>query len=224
MLSLDPRVLILRITAILFILTVHEYFHAWAAYRIGDPTAKMLGRVSLNPLRHLDILGTVMLLFGPFGWGKPVPVDPRNFRNPVRDNMIVSFAGPGSSLALGMLFGLGVRGVTALTAMLPFDSGWGPYLTTAHAFFQISTVIGIALGFFNLLPFFPLDGAHVFRGLVPRTWRPEYDRYLSVSQFILLALLIIPWLTGRPFVLQWVLYPLVASVYALAVGGAAAAL
>ena len=214
----DPQEFILRITAILFILTVHEYCHAWAAYRLGDPTARDLGRVSLNPLVHLDFLGTVMLLFGPFGWGKPVPVDVRRLRHPVRDDVIVSFAGAGSSLALGILFALAMRGVVRVFAGAATPSTQ-PFLLTALSFLSLGALIGISLGLFNLLPFFPLDGSHVLKGLVPGRWQPWYDQYLRVSQFVLLAILVAPWITDKvPSALDYTLWPAVEKIYETCTG------
>jgi len=206
MLRADPTLLVLRMTAIIFVLTVHEYCHAVAAYRLGDPTAKNLGRVSLNPLRHLDFFGTLMILFGPVGWGKPVPVNPRNLRNPVRDDVIVSFAGAGSSLALGIAFGLLLRGAIAL--MPPADAGLPHRLmTTVAMLFVMGTLVGLGLGLFNMIPLAPLDGSHVLRGLIPAAWRPGYDRLQRRAPMILLALLIVPWITGRPFVFHYTLWP-----------------
>src|SRR3990172_320706 len=99
------RVLFLKAPVILFALTAHEYAHAWVARRRGDNTAYVLGRVSLNPIKHLDLVGTIMLFFsGLFGWAKPVPVNPRNFKNPSKDMMIVSVAGPLSNLVLAAVF------------------------------------------------------------------------------------------------------------------------
>ena len=89
--------LIISIPAILYALTIHEYFHGWTANKFGDPTARLQGRLTLNPLAHIDIIGALCFIFAHFGWGKPVPVNPHNFRNPRRDNVIVSFAGPASN-------------------------------------------------------------------------------------------------------------------------------
>src|SRR5690242_12736966 len=108
----DPSVMMLRIPVVLLALTVHEFCHAYFALQMGDPTAYRLGRCSLNPLRHLDPLGTICLMFAPIGWAKPVPIDPRNFRN-WRQGVLVSIAaGPISNLIQALVFALLLRGVS----------------------------------------------------------------------------------------------------------------
>jgi Zn-dependent protease len=101
--------LLIRIPAILIALTIHEFAHGYIAWRFGDPTARNAGRLTLNPLGHLDIFGTIMLFFGPFGWAKPVPVNPYYFTNPKRDNLLVSLAGPASNIVLALAFGWTLR-------------------------------------------------------------------------------------------------------------------
>ena len=149
------QLLILMIPVVIFSLTVHEYSHGRIAFLLGDNTAKRLGRLSFNPLKHLDPIGTLFFYFMGFGWAKPVPVDPRNFDQPRRDMMYVAIAGPLSNLALAVTCGFFIRIID------PYDS-W--ILFTLLSF---GVYINVALAIFNLLPVFPLDGSSVIKGLVP---------------------------------------------------------
>jgi len=149
------QLLILMIPVVIFSLTVHEYSHGRIAFLLGDNTAKRLGRLSFNPLKHLDPIGTLFFYFMGFGWAKPVPVDPRNFDQPRRDMMYVAIAGPLSNLALAVICGFFIRIID------PYDS-W--ILFTLLSF---GVYINVALAIFNLLPVFPLDGSSVIKGLVP---------------------------------------------------------
>jgi len=155
----DTRSLIAGLLGILLALDVHECFHAWVADRLGDPTARYLGRISLNPLVHLDPLGTMMMLFAAFagrgiGWGKPVPVNPRNLRYGPRVGMgIVSFAGPFANLATAALIGVPLR----LRVNLPG--------ALSSLLLQVM-FINIGLAVFNLIPLPPLDGYGVLQGLL----------------------------------------------------------
>lgn len=129
-------------------LTFHEAAHALAAFRLGDPTAEREGRLSLNPMVHFDIMGTLMILFAPIGWAKPVPVDPRNLKNPRRDMSIIALAGPGSNVVLGIIGCV----IFAIVNRFGMDQGWYTLLATF-------ITVNFALAVFNLLPVFPLDGS-----------------------------------------------------------------
>jgi len=180
----DVRTMILAAPVIIFSLTVHEFFHAWTAYKCGDPTAKQMGRLTLNPLAHLDLFGTIMLFASQFrfGWAKPVPVNPYNLRHPRRDNFWVSAAGPLSNLGMGLIAGLTFRGLDA-AGLLGLHEG-----LTMMLYFMIS--INVSLAFFNLLPIFPLDGSHIFRSILPVSYGPTLDSIERVSPYILLILII----------------------------------
>jgi Zn-dependent protease len=152
--------------ALLIAIDVHEFSHALIAYQLGDPTAKYRGRVSLNPLVHLDPLGSLMMLFMAFsgvglGWGKPVPVNPNNFRNgPIVGETMVSAGGPLSNLLTAAVVAIPLR--LALNGVLPRS-----FLSTSIAqFLIILFVVSISLAIFNLLPIFPLDGYHFWLGLL----------------------------------------------------------
>jgi Zn-dependent protease len=143
------------IPVVLFSLTVHEYSHGRIAFLLGDNTAKNLGRLSFNPLKHLDPIGTLFFYFMGFGWAKPVPVDPRNFEHPRRDMMYVAIAGPLSNVTLAVICSFFIRFI------VPDING---ILFTLLCF---GVYINVALAIFYLLPVFPLDGSSVIKGLVP---------------------------------------------------------
>jgi len=180
---------LLTIPPILLALTVHECAHAWVAYRLGDPTAKMLGRVTLNPIRHLDPIGTLMLLFsGLFGWAKPVPINPRNFRNMSRSIVLVSLAGPLSNLALAALFAIAYKifemaGPGFLSSM---PGLWRPLF----AMIEVSIIINVALAVFNMVPVPPLDGSKVLGNLLPARQAFAWARFEQYGFFILLILIV----------------------------------
>ena len=174
-------------------LTVHEWAHARVALHLGDDTALKQGRLTLNPLAHLDPVGTILLpLLGvPFGWAKPVPVDPSRFRPDVTMGtglLLTAAAGPVSNLILAMLSGAALRlagGVFALA------------LHPAAEFLLIRfTVINLAMAVFNLLPVPPLDGSRIVDGLIPFGWRGVWNRFSAFGVFILLAIFVAPQLFG----------------------------
>lgn len=178
----DPLSLLYTLPAIIIGLTVHEWAHAFAADKLGDPTAKNLGRMTLNPFAHIDLFGFLCLLVVGFGWAKPVPVNPRNFKNYRRDDIIVSLAGIAMNL------------VVAFFATILFYFGvyrWN--LGSNEAFYTIFlsiVTINLSLAVFNLLPIYPLDGSHVFESLFMR-YIPRFFKFLrQYGQYILIALLV----------------------------------
>lgn len=188
----DVNIMILLIPVILFSLSVHEFSHGMVAYRLGDPTAYNAGRLTLNPLSHLDPVGTLMLFLVHFGWAKPVPVDPRYFQNPRRDMLWVALAGPASNMVLALLSGLTIRAMNAnvaATLSLPFGS---QLVTMVY----LSLQINLALAVFNLLPIPPLDGSKILGGLLP----PKYDHFLyNLERYgpgVLFGLVMFGMLTG----------------------------
>jgi Zn-dependent protease len=198
----DIKTIILAAPVIIFSLTVHEFFHAWTAYKRGDPTAKDMGRMTLNPLAHLDIFGTLMLFMSNFrfGWAKPVPVNPYNLRNYRRDNLWISAAGPLSNLGLALIAGIIFRIMNGIGMIGQFEA-----IDTVLFLFLI---INTSLAFFNLLPLYPLDGSHIFRSLLPEEYGPTLDRIYRVSPMILIFLILsgfmfkvsIIWLILGPFI------------------------
>ncbi len=194
---------------VLFAITLHEVAHGWMAYRLGDPTAKMLGRLTLNPLKHIDPFGTVvlplifiMLLGFGFGYAKPIPVTERNLRNPRRDMAWVAVAGPAANLLMAILWMvIGALGFALL------NSGWegARFLIYSGA---IGGLINILLMVLNLIPIPPLDGSRVVSSLLPGPLAWKYSRLEPYGMFIVLAL----FLTG---IWSKVFMPVVAAIYAL---------
>ena len=170
--------MILMTPVILFSLTVHEYSHGRMALRLGDDTAQRLGRLSFNPLRHLDILGVLFFYFVGFGWAKPVPVDPRNFENPRRDMMYVAIAGPLSNIALAVCCSFFIRLISPEFSYLFVILAYGIW-------------INVALAIFNMLPMYPLDGSSVLKGMVSQkiaegmTNLDRYGAFLILGVFLL---------------------------------------
>ncbi len=222
---MTPRVveILYQMIAFLFAISVHESAHAWTASRCGDPTARMLGRVSLNPIRHIDPIGTIVLPLVAaisgiplLGWAKPTPVDPRNFRNPVMDDILTSVAGPVSNFivatgALLLLGGISVSSTSGHTLIAGLLGGFGGAASdsvlapVAVLLFELM-LINIVLAVFNLIPVPPLDGSHVLRHFLSEPVRMVYER---IGIFGLLALV---YLGGgllssliRPFIRFYVL-------------------
>ena len=151
---LPPEVLVLLIPVLLFALVFHEFSHGWVANKLGDPTAKYAGRLTLNPVAHLDMMGSLMILFVGFGWAKPVPVDSRYLANPRTDMMKIAFAGPASNLLLALIAGSFIR----------FTGNLGSLSTMLMMFTQINIMLAV----FNMIPIPPLDGSQIFSGLMIR--------------------------------------------------------
>jgi Zn-dependent protease len=174
---------LLSAIAALIALTVHEYCHGYAAYKLGDDTAKNFGRLSLNPLKHLDPYGAICMVLFHIGWAKPVPINARNFKNPKRDFAITAAAGPASNLILGfvsaliyLLFYACVKDMTFETRNFQFY-----LITNVRNFIYIFHSINIGLGLFNLLPIPPFDGSRLLNVFLPeKTYFKimEYERYI----------------------------------------------
>ena len=159
-------------------LTLHEFSHALAASRLGDPTARSAGRLTLNPLAHLDLFGTIVMVASGFrfGWAKPVPVNPLNLRNPRVADLWISAAGPLSNLGLATLAGLTFR-ITSAPEV-------------AQQIMVAMVVINVTLAFFNLIPLFPLDGSHILRNLLPSEMESSMDRFDQFAPFILMIVVV----------------------------------
>jgi Zn-dependent protease len=194
-----------QMIAFLFAISVHESAHAWTASRCGDPTARMLGRVTLNPIRHIDPIGTIVLPLVAaisgiplLGWAKPTPVDPRNFRHPVMDDILTSVAGPVSNfiVATGALLLLGGISVSSesghrlVMGLIGGDSGAGSDSSLAPIAVLLFELmfINIVLAVFNLIPVPPLDGSHVLRHFLSDPVRMIYDRIGIFGLLILVYL------------------------------------
>ena len=178
------EIAIYRIPAIIVALTVHELAHGWVAWLRGDSTARDAGRLSLNPLKHLDPMGTALLLFGPFGWAKPVPISVMNLDNARRDLWKVAIAGPVSNIILAVIFGLMIRFNLAGTLL-------GGYLTNL---LEVSFYINLGLAFFNMIPVPPLDGSNFVLGLLPNEKVAPWLNAMRHAPTILFGLIIAEWL------------------------------
>ena len=193
--ALDPW----AIVPIVFALSFHEFSHAYVAYRLGDPTAARLGRLTLNPLRHLDPMGTLLLFFVGFGWAKPVPVDPRNLRNPRRGMMWVALAGPVTNFLLAIV------SLVALVVMQRFGLYQGFIGEPAARMVQACFVVNTALASFNLIPILPFDGGRVLMGILPGRLAWYYARSEPYGFFVALGLI----MTGG---LQWIMWPIYSTL------------
>lgn len=192
---MDSTILLstLLIGVIILSLTVHEYSHGRVALHLGDDTAHRLGRLTLNPLKHLDPLGALSFYFLGFGWAKPVPVDPRNLVHPRRDMMFVALAGPVSNVVLAVFCGFFLRILSADASPILF------------VLLSIGVYINVVLAIFNLLPIFPLDGGSVLKGLVSHETAArigQFDRYGAV---IILAVILLDNFAGT-HILSFVLW------------------
>lgn len=174
----NPIYLIAFVVALLLGFTAHEYAHAWMAFRSGDPTAKVEGRLSLNPFVHLDPLGTLFLLLVGFGWGRPVPINPNNFHKP-SDEIKVSVSGIVTNLIIAFIFGIPIR--IALLNGQAIDS------SVALSFVNIIVDINLVLAAFNILPIYPLDGSHIVEYFLSDHAKIAFRQY---GPIILLAILI----------------------------------
>ena len=161
--------LILTITAALISLSIHEFSHALAAYKLGDPTARNLGRLSINPLKHLDPLGTLCMIFFHFGWAKPVPINPRNFKNQRRGFALSALAGPLSNIILSFFLAL-IFLICANTFKYTDSDFLNSLMQNTLNFFYIFHLINVGLGVFNLIPIPPFDGSRLLSLLLP----PKY--------------------------------------------------
>ncbi|TCK71889.1 site-2 protease family protein [Acidipila rosea] len=213
---------------LVFSLSLHEAAHGWMASRLGDPTARMLGRVTLNPMKHIDPLGTVliplaMLFLGSYGrfligWAKPTPVTTRNFKNITRDDILTTLAGPVSNVvaAIAALIGLvlmaklspagalAVRDV-AMGGIDPQLMASNPTVFPLAILFYLSVVLNLFLAAFNLLPLPPLDGSHILRHMLPYKALQLYDRLGMISLILMIFI-------GAPIV-NWMVNPAMKLVY-----------
>jgi Zn-dependent protease len=205
MLGISPAMLLARLIVLFVAMPIHEWAHAWSAHELGDDTPRWEGRLSLNPLAHLDFLGALLILLTGFGWAKPVPVNPYRMRTAPRTGMALSaLAGPLSNLLVAMI------------CAVPFRLGWlslgdvGRSLTLAAIVFFIAD-ISINLALFNLLPFYPLDGEKVLVGILPPRWGDYLLSFRPYSPYVLLGLLfLLPWI-GLDIIgllVRWVKIPL----------------
>jgi Zn-dependent protease len=202
----DPTGLLITVAAIVPAITFHEFSHAFVANALGDPTPKMMGRLTLNPLSHLDPIGTVMLFIARFGWGKPVQFNPYNLRiNPAIGSAAVSFAGPASNVLLAI----------ALTLPLRMGLEPGPL---EREFLRDCITINVALAAFNLIPIPPLDGFGVLQGILPSSVSRVLEPLRAQGPILLLVLVFLPTF-GGPDVLGMVMRPIMQVLLTVVRGG-----
>jgi Zn-dependent protease len=206
----DPIVLIISLAVIIFVaLPFHEFAHALAAYRLGDSTARLFGRLTLNPLAHIDPLGALLIVLAGFGWAKPTPVNPMNLRGGRQGEAIVAFAGPASNLVLAVAAALPLRYIVSTRMDVP---------ELVFGTLQLIVYINLLLMIFNLLPIPPLDGSKVAFALMDRQtemrWRPVLEQYGFI---ILIVVAFLPILPGGT-VLSVVFNGLVDPLFRLLIG------
>lgn len=180
----SPAELAILIPVFLLALTIHEYAHAWVAHRLGDPTAEREGRLTLNPLAHLDPIGSLAILLIGFGWARPVPVDGRYFKHPRRDLMLVAFAGPAINLILAAVMAF----VFMMAPWRAAGAEWNWLLVPVRQMLWVGVAVNVLLAVFNLLPVPPLDGSRILSGLLPLRQALAYSR-LEPYGFLIIFLL-----------------------------------
>ncbi len=201
---LDPDFLLERLTLfvpLVLSLTVHEWAHAWTAWRLGDDTARLQGRVSLNPLEHIDPIGTVLLpLLGvPFGWAKPVPINPLRFRPNIRVStgmMLTAAAGPVANFLLAVIGCLCLAALAAGIRTGLAGGGDQALLTAIYQLLYVTIIINVMLACFNLLPIPPLDGSRIVDGLLPASLRPVWNQFSALGPLVLVAVILLPVFLG----------------------------
>ena len=210
--------ILISILAIAIAITIHEAAHAWMADRLGDPTARLMGRLSLNPLVHYDPIGTTLLLitaflsaYGyfpfPFGWAKPVNFDPYNLKNPRRDAALISLSGPGANLILAIFLSIVLKFVPT-----PFS----PFNLVPNLFYPF-IILNVALAIFNLIPVSPLDGGKILVGFLPEREARQVDLFLNRYGMILRIFLIFPF--GGSSLLSLIISPLISFILKLLIPG-----
>ncbi|MCR4435549.1 MAG: site-2 protease family protein [Clostridiales bacterium] len=187
MFDLDPLRILLTTPGILIGLAMHEFAHAYAADRLGDPTPRSQGRLTLSPLPHIDILGFILIMLVGFGWAKPVQINPRNLKHPRRDDILISIAGPFTNLLLALVFALIYKFFLVYSAN---------YTVSEKIFNNVSLLlfytirINVVLSIFNLLPVPPLDGFHILANVIPATSYHIIDTLERYGSIILLILIV----------------------------------
>ena len=179
----SPLSFLASLLAIAIAISIHEFSHALAADRLGDPTPRLQGRLTINPLAHLDPIGTLMLILFRFGWGKPVQFDPFNLRNPRRDAMLISLAGPTSNL------------ITATIVAIIFNfqfSIFNQFPIFNYSILNFVT-ISVVLAVFNFVPIHPLDGGKILSGILPLSLAREWEQIQAQFGTILLIMMVLPW-------------------------------
>ncbi|SDP14016.1 site-2 protease family protein [Selenomonas ruminantium] len=183
MFDFNPMMIIAGLPGLIIAMVIHEYAHAQVAVWLGDFTPRLMGRLTLNPKAHIDPIGMLMLFLVHFGWAKPVQINPRNFKNPQRDDILVSLAGPMANFVTAFL---------ALVVLVVFDRMGGDMTAGVYMVFRLIIEYNIGFGIFNLIPLPPLDGSHVLMQLLPRDMAYKLAGLERYSFLILIVLLMTP--------------------------------
>ena len=186
----NPVFFVIVAGALVICITIHEFAHALAADKLGDPTPRHQGRVTLNPMAHLDPIGTLAILIAGFGWGRPVPYDPYNLENPKRDAALIALAGPASNLILALILAI----ISPILAAFVSQSAG----TLIMGISSILELYNIMLALFNLIPVHPLDGSKIILALLPQSTAYEYESFMSRYGLFILIALIFPWNGSSP--------------------------
>lgn len=195
-----PVVIAILVPAFVLALTIHEFCHALTAYLLGDDTAEKAGRLSMNPLVHLDLFGTLLLFLVGFGYAKPVPVNIKKFKHPRRDEALVAAAGPGSNFLMALAIGLSLRFAAPGVVNAYQSSGQGDFVVLALMAAGILAVhVNLLLAILNILPIYPLDGAHVLENTLPIEKAMRFRESARFSMIFFLAIFFIPQLRNFIF-------------------------
>ncbi|MBQ8751580.1 MAG: site-2 protease family protein [Clostridia bacterium] len=207
---LSAAIIVLSYALLLFVMMpAHELGHAFAAYKLGDPTAKLEGRLTFNPIAHFDKIGTLMILLIGIGYAKPVPVNPRYFRNPNRDMALTALAGPMSNL----LMAIASVGIFALIA--PFIGDVMVFNCLYIVFIGVFASVNLGLMVFNLLPIHPFDGSRIFFALLPKKWAWKMQQYRTYISLFLFVIVMAGFLDGPLSWIEWLLGGLICRMFGL---------
>ena len=199
----NPLAFFIVFPGLLLSIAIHEYAHCWVTDKLGDPTPRAKGRLTLDPRAHLDPLGVIAILFTRFGWGKPAPFDPYNLKEPVRDTALIAVAGPITNIIIAILLSLVLR------------SGLLPFAIIDVAIFNI-LIINVMLAIFNLIPVYPLDGSKIIMAFMPQNMAYEYEKFMTRYGTFVLIMLIFP-LAGGVSPVSRLLSPIIEIVMGLLV-------
>ena len=215
----NPLTLLFSLISLVLAIAVHEFAHALAADRLGDPTPRLMGRLTLNPLAHLDPLGSIMLLLVHFGWGKPVIFDPFNLRNPRRDSAIISLAGPLTNFLMAIVGSVLLRLLISARFISLSSQPFGIAIDVFSALLESIIIFNISLGVFNLVPIHPLDGFKIVEGMLPDEYARQWHQ-LEPYGTIFLLFLAFP-ILGNVAPISRIISPIMSVLLNLLIPGAA---